>query len=147
MIVYDLLCSCGFQFEGWFKDRKDFQSQTANDLISCPVCQGNVVSKQLSAVAVRTKGASLPELPNLKLTENEIAQYLARGVQEFVKNNFDDVGANFANEALKIHFGAETKRNIRGVATAEEEKMLVSEGVELIKLPLPIEDDEKEPVN
>jgi len=52
--------------------------------------------------------------------------------------NFEDVGPQFAKEALKIHYGASEARNIRGVSTAEEEKMLKEEGVDFFKVGAPL---------
>ena len=41
------------------------------------------------------------------------------------------------NEVLKIHYGVTENRNIRGVATSEEEKTLKEEGISFIKIPVP----------
>jgi len=38
---------------------------------------------------------------------------------------------------LKIHYGEEEKRNIKGTSTPEEEETLKEEGVQFIKIPLP----------
>jgi hypothetical protein len=46
------------------------------------------------------------------------------------------VGSDFANEALKIHYGVNEPRNIRGVSTSQEEDMLREEGVDFVKLPI-----------
>ncbi|MBW2106689.1 MAG: DUF1178 family protein [Deltaproteobacteria bacterium] len=54
---------------------------------------------------------------------------------EYIKNNFDDVGTDFAKEALKIHYGVAEKRNIRGSATVVEEEILKEEGIKFIKVP------------
>ena len=56
---------------------------------------------------------------------------------EYVEKNFDDVGCDFAKEALKIHYGAAEPRNIRGVSTQEEEKALKDEGIQFFKIPMP----------
>jgi hypothetical protein len=58
-------------------------------------------------------------------------------VIEFVEKNFDNVGCQFASEALKIHYGVTEPRNIRGVSTQAEEKLLEQEGVQFIKIPVP----------
>ena len=63
-------------------------------------------------------------------------------MQNYVKKNFEDVGAKFAEEALKIHYGAEKPRNIRGVTTEQEERMLEEEGIKLTKIPLVSEDED-----
>ncbi len=54
-----------------------------------------------------------------------------------VKKNTEDVGTAFAQEALKIHYGVTENRNIRGVATPEEEKTLKEEGISFMKIPVP----------
>jgi hypothetical protein len=60
---------------------------------------------------------------------------LAKAVVDYLNTNFEDVGTQFTKEALKIHYGVEEKRNIRGVSTPEEEKVLREEGVEFFKIP------------
>ena len=62
-------------------------------------------------------------------------------IVDFVQKNFDDVGCNFAKEALKIHYGAVEPRNIRGVSTKEEEKTMKEEGIEFFKIPMPTPPD------
>jgi len=55
----------------------------------------------------------------------------------FLENNFENVGADFAREALKMHYDVTDKRNIRGTSTEAEEKMLKDEEVEFFKIPIP----------
>jgi hypothetical protein len=45
------------------------------------------------------------------------------------------VGDKFAEIALKIHYGDEEKRNIKGTSTPQEEENLKEEGVQFIKVP------------
>ena len=59
----------------------------------------------------------------------------------YVHENFEDVGHNFANEALKLHYGHAEERSIRGVTTEPEEDMLKKEGVPFVKIPIPREID------
>ncbi|MEJ2169579.1 MAG: DUF1178 family protein [Desulfobacterales bacterium] len=75
-------------------------------------------------------------MPQVALPED-----LAGANLEFVEKNFDDVGCDFAKEALKIHYGAAEPRNIRGVSTKEEEKTLREEGIQFFKIPLPAGQD------
>jgi len=42
-----------------------------------------------------------------------------------------------------MHYGVSEPRNIRGVATEEEEKMLKDEGVEFFKIPIIPKKEEK----
>ena len=64
-------------------------------------------------------------------------EQLGNNIFEFVEKNFDNVGADFAKEALKIHYGAAEPRNIRGVSTQEEERVLKEEGIAVMKIPVP----------
>ena len=57
-------------------------------------------------------------------------------VHEYLDRHFEDVGAEFYKEALKIHYGETEKRNIKGTATTEEEVILKEEGVQFLKIPI-----------
>jgi len=59
-----------------------------------------------------------------------------RLLHQYVDKNFEDVGDKFAEVALKIHYGDEEKRNIKGTSTPQEEENLREEGVQFIKIPL-----------
>ena len=138
MIVYDLQCTKGHAFEGWFEDRKAYLDQKKKGLITCPICNVTSVDIVPSTFAIKSGAPSISkdlaaEKANLEQTEKEAI--------EFVKNNFDDVGADFAKEALKIHYGATEPRNIRGVSTKDEEKTLEDEGIQFIKIPMPLRPD------
>ena len=54
---------------------------------------------------------------------------------QYIDKNFEDVGNKFAEVALKIHYGEEEKRNIKGTTTPQEEDNLKEEGVQFIKIP------------
>ena len=142
MIVFDLACVCGFCFEGWFKDHADYVSQEREGLLSCPQCGGkNCLRKILSPVAYRKKNAGTCTAPRPGEADGDTAPIAAaaeqaiRILQEFVEKKFEDVGAEFARKTLKMHYGVEEARNIRGVVTPAEEKMLAKEGVEYLKIP------------
>jgi hypothetical protein len=135
MIAYDLQCTKGHAFEGWFEDRKAYLDQKKKGLITCPICNVTSVDIVPSTFAIKSGAPSISkdlaaEKTNLEQTEKEAI--------EFVKNNFDNVGADFAKEALKIHYGATEPRNIRGVSTKDEEKTLEDEGIQFIKIPMPV---------
>jgi len=66
----------------------------------------------------------------------EAAHQALQLIHEYVDKHFEDVGAEFAQEALKIHQGEAEKRNIRGTATTEEEVILKEEGVSFLKVPI-----------
>jgi len=137
MIVFDLACPRGHIFEGWFDSNESFEEQNINGLVRCPVCDDSDIRKALSPIAVRK---SQP----LALPGQETIDYqrLAKEVVEYIKTNSEDVGTQFAAEALKIHYGVAEKRSIRGSATADEEKTLKKEGVDFVKVPFPVSEDE-----
>jgi hypothetical protein len=135
MIAYDLQCTKGHAFEGWFEDRKAYLDQKKKGLITCPICNVTSVDIVPSTFAIKS-GA--PSLPKDFAAEKAILEKNEQEAIEFVQKNFDDVGADFAKEALKIHYGAAEPRNIRGVSTKEEEKTLEDEGIQFIKIPMPV---------
>jgi hypothetical protein len=136
MIAFDLQCSNGHTFEGWFEDNKAYNDQKKKDLIGCPVCNNTVISKLPSAFAI--KSARSPKTPS---PQSSYIENMGKEIVSYVEKNFDDVGTDFAKEALKIHYGAEEPRNIRGSSTKEEEKTLKEEGVEFFKVPASIPPD------
>jgi hypothetical protein len=138
MIVFDLECSQGHVFEGWFDSLESFEEQNLKDLVNCPSCNDSQIKRVISPVAVKKSYSE-----NRKVAEPIDYKKLAKEVVHYIKNNFEDVGSNFAGEALKIHYGVSEKRNIRGSATSEEEKTLNEEGIEFFKFHLPKTDEDK----
>jgi hypothetical protein len=132
MIVYDLQCGAGHRFEGWFDDGDAYQSQKEDNLIACPVCNDVNISRLPSAFAIKSATPS----PQSAAAAVDM-EALRRSVDEYLDKNFDDVGCNFATEALKIHYGVSEKKNIRGTSTREEEKQLEKEGIPFFKVPVP----------
>ena len=135
MIIYDLKCEKRHKFEGWFKDLASFEEQKAQKLITCPMCGSADVAMVPSSIAVMGKSRELKER-KASATDVSPAKMLEM-IHDFVSINFDDVGDRFAEVALKIHRGEESKRNIRGTTTDKEEVTLREEGVEFVKIPVP----------
>jgi len=130
MIAFDLQCSNGHTFEGWFEDNRAYNNQKKKGLISCPVCNGTQIAKLPSAFAIKSERS-----PKIKLPKKVDIDNMGQEIVQYIEKNFDDVGTDFAKEALKIHYGASEPRNIRGSSTKEEEKTLKEEGVEFFKFP------------
>ena len=139
MIAFDLQCSRGHMFEGWFDNLKSFEEQNAKNMINCPHCNDTDIKKILSPVAV--KSSSEPDM------EKGIGRIdyrkLAKELLDYIHKEFDDLGTDFAKEALKIHYGVTEERNIRGTATKAEEDLLKQEGVQFFKIPNLKKDDDK----
>jgi hypothetical protein len=134
MIVFDLKCKNGHKFEGWFKDSQAFNEQLAQKLVSCPSCNSSAININHSSVTIMGKESRASD----KAKGNEITYAKAlQLLHEYIDKNFDDVGNKFAEVALKIHYGEEEKRNIKGTTTAKDEQNLKEEGVQFFKIPLP----------
>jgi hypothetical protein len=144
MVIYNLLCKKKHSFEGWFPSFEDFQTQADKKLISCPTCGTTKVEKVPHACAVHVKKEQPPAPPAKKNvpapaappTAAEFKEMLLR-VHHYVKENFEDVGPRFAEEAKQIHKGEAAERPIHGTATISEVKELAEEGVPCMPLPKP----------
>ncbi|MBC7203826.1 MAG: DUF1178 family protein [Pusillimonas sp.] len=158
--VFDLQCELGHVFEGWFGSQNSFESQKERGLLSCPVCNSTTVSKKLTASrinrgrsheagprhAVQLAGASATDsreqvlaAPAMEQLARLQAQVLQQ-VREIVRNT-ENVGARFAQEALRMHHGEIEERAIRGTATHEERAALAQEGVTVLPVPDYLDDD------
>jgi hypothetical protein len=141
VIAFDLECSKGHRFEGWFNNLSSFEEQSARKLVSCPICSATRVKRVLSPVTVKNSARQVEK--EEKSTDAIDYPRLAREIVDYIHNSFDDVGGQFAREALKMHYGVTEKKNIRGSATVEEEKMLKQEKIEFFKLPVPASEGRK----
>ena len=130
MIVYNLRCKNGHEFEGWFKDSAAFDTQSKAGRVSCPVCDARKVEKAIMAPAVA--GARKPTAPDGEA--KKMRQFMT-GLRKYVQENADYVGPKFAEEARKIHYGESEERHIYGEATLKEAKDLLDEGVDVSPLP------------
>ncbi len=139
MIAFDLQCSRGHMFEGWFDNLKSFAEQNAKNMINCPHCNDTNIKKILSPVATKSSSEPNPEKGVGRIDYRK----LAKEFFEYIHKEFDDLGADFAKEALKIHYGVAEERNIRGTATQTEEDLLKREGVQFFKIPVIKKDDDK----
>jgi hypothetical protein len=139
MIAFDLECSQGHIFEGWFNNIESFEEQKAEGLVSCPYCDDTKIRKVLSPVTMKTsnqveKGNEMKSIDYQKLAVEMV---------DYINKNFEDVGSDFSKEALKMHYAVTEKRNIKGSTTEEEEKILKEEGIDFFKVPIPKIDDDK----
>ncbi|MEW6705893.1 MAG: DUF1178 family protein [Pseudomonadota bacterium] len=146
MKVLNLRCSNGHGFEGWFASEEDYQSQNGRGLVECPLCGDRMISRLPSAPRLNLSGARAPDAAPAAPQAAEAAAVQARWLQALrqVIASTEDVGARFAEEARRIHYGEAERRGIRGQASAEDAKALVEEGIEVAVLPMP--DALKEPL-
>jgi len=127
MIIYDLKCAHEHQFEGWFKSREEYDRENEARRLSCPLCGDSEITLLPAGGHISVKERTVKY--------NKQKNFL-KTLAEYVEKNFDNVGPNFAEEALKMHFEEIDYRNIRGTMTGEEEQELQDEGVEYLKVPV-----------
>ena len=139
MIAFDLKCSKGHIFEGWFDNMQSFEEQDAGNMISCPHCNDTNIKRVLSPITTKISSAKDME----KGIGHIDYRRLAKEIVDYVNEEFEDLGTGFTKEALKIHYGVSEERNIRGSATENEEKLLKEEGVQFFKIPVIQPDDDK----
>jgi hypothetical protein len=137
MVIYDLRCETGHQFEGWFKDLQDYEHQVLTHLLTCPFCESRLVQRVPTASYINTlsrqKSPDCSTAPDQSRPIDPI--HLLRKLHDYVDQNFHDVGTGFHEEALKIHYGEAEERNIRGTASREEVRELHEAGVAVAPLP------------
>jgi hypothetical protein len=136
VIVFELICTDRHRFEGWFASADDFEGQRARGLLSCPVCSDSSIEKLLTAKIGRPEAEPLRE--NARLPVAQAAR--PRNLHEFIDAillNTENVGEDFPAEARRMHRKQVPERNIRGVATGEETRELLEEGIAVLPLPIP----------
>lgn len=134
MIVFDLECLNGHTFEGWFEDKEDLEKQQEKGILTCPVCETTSVVQKLHRIAIK-KSSGATTQKALQASQEAMTE-LTEKVAEYVEKNYENVGADFTKQALKMHYGAQEYRNIRGVTTKEEDKVLTKEGVPVFRVPV-----------
>ena len=129
MIAYALYCHKGHEFDGWFRDSAAFDRQARSGYLRCPSCNSVRIEKAIMAPAVsgtKKNGAAA--------TAAQVCQFAA-GLRKYVQENADYVGADFAEEARRIHYGETAERHIYGEATVQEARELIEEGLDVAPLP------------
>ncbi len=155
MIAFDLKCSGGHTFEGWFGSAGDFDIQQSSGQLSCPICDDVMVQKALSVPNVGRKGnrivpptasvlrtptasaADVTNAPALPPAMMEMMQKLATAQSDMLKGS-QWVGNEFAETARAIHYGETDDRLIHGEASRDEAAALVEEGIGVAPLPFPV---------
>ncbi|MDP2359080.1 MAG: DUF1178 family protein [Beijerinckiaceae bacterium] len=159
MIRYALVCENGHDFESWFSDSGAYEKQAKRGFVECPHCHSTKVQKALMAPAVSTSkrrarndaiaspadvAAPASDAPQPVAIFDEKQRALREAIRELhakITENTDDVGAQFLDEARRMHQGETPTRAIRGQASLAEAKELWDEGIPV--LPLPTLPDER----
>ena len=162
MILYSLRCEGGHAFEAWFRSSADFDRQAEIGLIECVTCGSHAVTRGLMAPALvgqaraPTPGASetaASAAPSVQTAQSTSAapsvstramagapmpdamRALLSRMRSEIERHCEDVGRDFADEALRMHRGEVEHRGIYGEATETEREALADEGVEIARIP------------
>jgi hypothetical protein len=156
MIHYQLQCSQGHGFDGWFRDSAAFDAQARHGLLECPVCTDTQVTRALMTPAVpKRERAALPPpvaakpkepagaeaaeaVPVASVAGQRVPDQIRAVLQRLrteVERNCDYVGEEFADEARRMHRGESDRRGIYGEASAEQTEALAEEGIEVARIP------------
>jgi hypothetical protein len=150
MIHYQLRCAAGHEFDGWFKNSDGFETQAASGLVACPSCGNTEVLRALMTPGIPRKGkealpatvpaAAVPPpvtagLPAAGGVMPDSVRVALHKLREEVEKNCDYVGADFAEEARRIHNGETAPRGIYGESTDEEAEALEDDGIAFARIP------------
>jgi hypothetical protein len=151
MIVLNLSCSNDHVFEGWFASRDAFTSQVERSMVYCPQCNsaeiyalpsGPHVRRRDTQIAVKQEGHGEKDVAvqALQTAEPSVAQKLF-AMLAVMARSAENVGERFPEEARRMHYEEAPARNIRGIATREEARDLLEEGVFVLPAPFPPESE------
>jgi hypothetical protein len=132
--VFDLVCTAGHRFEGWFASSEAFAAQCEASAVSCPLCDSTTIRRAPSAPRLNFGSEAAPIQVDAA-TRDPRAVFLD-GLRRLIAKT-EDVGSRFAEEARRIHYDEVPPRAIRGTATDHERRELEDEGIETLSIPLP----------
>ncbi len=139
MIKYKLLCkNCNTSFDSWFASSREYEKLKKKNFLNCNNCNSKSIEKTLMAPKLLNRsniGDNKQSNLNLKKIRKKINEY-----QNFIKNNFEYVGKNFAYEARSIHYkdknkDKKMKKGIYGTASNDDIKELREEGINAETIP------------
>ncbi|MCQ8277841.1 DUF1178 family protein [Acetobacteraceae bacterium KSS8] len=144
MILYQLRCGAGHEFEGWFRSSDAFDEQAAGGLLTCPFCGTIGVERAVMAPAIRSSrnaaakstaqaapSASVAGTPALP----DALRAVLQRIRAEVERNCENLGDRFAEEAIRMHRGDVEERGIYGSTTESDREALEEAGVEVVAIP------------
>jgi len=151
MILYNLRCRKGHEFEAWFRDSAAYDGQAEAGKVICPTCGNRRVEKAPMAPRLakgRDKTAPAANLPEKAIpatggtaTNSPEVLKALRELRKQVEANCDYVGREFAEEARKIHYGETDPHGIYGETSDDEARALKDEGIDFCRVPWPTRHD------
>jgi hypothetical protein len=150
MIAFDLKCSNGHVFEGWFGSSVDYEGQREKGMIACPNCGDsaigkaimapNIVAKSNQKMAAKPITPDAPKAPGTPLLPPQMREMLAAIAEKQAEMlpNSTWVGGAFPEEVRAIYYGEAPERLIHGEATPDQARELAEEGVPIMPMLIPV---------
>jgi len=136
MIKYKLICKeCEITFDSWFLSSKEYEKLKKRKFLNCHFCNSLNVEKALMSPSVSISKNNLRDINSSSEKYRVIKKTISK-YQEFIKNNFEYVGENFAYEARSLHYKNKKRaKSIYGTATKEDLNELNEEGIKVEMMP------------
>ena len=130
MIKYKLNCkNCKKNFDSWFSSSLEFERLKKKNFLNCHFCGSKKIDKNLMAPNILN---SFSKIENKTVNRNR--QNIKKKIlefQSFIKENFENVGNDFAYKARSLHYNKKEKqKGIYGSASKKQIKELQEEGIE-----------------
>ena len=130
MIKYRLECNnCNKSFDSWFSSSLEFEKLKSKKFLDCHFCNSKDIKKTLMAPSIlNLKQKKENKFKNKKTHEiqKKILEF-----QNFIRDNFENVGDDFTYKARSLHYNS--KKNTKGIygnATKKQVRELQEEGIE-----------------
>lgn len=135
MILFELQCGEGHRFEGWFRDGAAYEQQAAEGSIECPLCgDARICKAPMAPHIARSSAAAAQPDPEAREFSGKFLERLKR-MRRHVEETCEYVGAEFPEEARRIHYGEVGGRGIYGEASDDQARDLEGEGIEVFRIP------------
>ena len=127
MIKYRLKCnSCFKSYDSWYSSSFEYEKLRKKEYLTCHFCNSKDIGKTIMApnlLSLNFKDEN--GIKNNKEVKKKILEF-----QNFIKNNFENVGDYFAYKAKESYYNIRKKKGIYGNATKEQIADLNEEGIE-----------------
>ena len=138
MIRFALRCAEDHTFDSWFASGADYDRLSAANLLTCAVCGGARVAKDLMApqlAGAAGDAASSPAGIGALSRPASPAEQALTALRRRIEAQSEDVGRDFPAEARRIHAGEAPARSIIGEARPAEARALIEDGIPVAPLP------------
>ena len=135
MIKYKLRCKdCKKNFDSWFSSSLEFERLKKKRFLNCHFCGSKKIDKNLMAPNILNSFSKIEHKTAIRNRQNIKKKILE--FQNFIKENFENVGDDFAYKARSLHYSnKEKQKGIYGNASKKQIKELQEEGIETETFP------------